>query len=427
MGKPTATLPRTRYEATVRTLSDRLVEAQRPIRILDAVKWDTTIEKSFFARGCRELPAISPDYYATRPLPYLAEAKGREFRAIEEDVRLHLGATDEVGRILTRMCQEYRLVVDMLRQRGTPAFAARSRQLYGSAGEPLGVGQLRLLDLSRHLLPGPTRHEAAQPRLTAPEAVVRLAERLRAYFQDPSAVRIRLSDGIVADAAAGSDYIKLRQDATFTERDLHVLEVHEGWVHLGTTLNGQRQPICTFLSKGPPSSTLTQEGLAVLMEVLTGAVHPARLRRLADRVAGIALVESGADFLQVYRHYLDAGHEPHESYQQTMRLFRGSGPANCGPFTKDLCYLKGFLLVFSFIQLAKQRGWQSWLPLLFAGKTCASDLPQLGQLVDAGLVLAPRYLPTAFLAAAGLTAAEPGREEPLLGSLQGLLAGGIAS
>ena len=54
----------------------------------------------------------------------------------------------------------------------------------------------------------------------------------------------------------------------FSERDLQVLEVHEGWVHVGTTLNGMNQPVCTFLSKGPPSSTITQEGLAILMEVI---------------------------------------------------------------------------------------------------------------------------------------------------------------
>ena len=80
--------------------------------------------------------------------------------------------------------------------------------------------------------------------------------------------------------------------------DLRLLEVHEGWVHLGTTLNGQSQPVCTFLSKGPPSSTLTQEGLAVLTEVFAFAScrfqRPYRGRsngydplRLVDLVCGL--------------------------------------------------------------------------------------------------------------------------------------------
>src|SRR5439155_15090438 len=64
MGTPTAastangltTRPLSGYEQMVRRLSDRLVEAQRPIRILDAIKWDDDIERAFFAAGCRELP-----------------------------------------------------------------------------------------------------------------------------------------------------------------------------------------------------------------------------------------------------------------------------------------------------------------------------------------------------------------------------------
>ena len=32
----------------IRALSERIVEAQRPIRILDQVKWDDTIKRDFF-------------------------------------------------------------------------------------------------------------------------------------------------------------------------------------------------------------------------------------------------------------------------------------------------------------------------------------------------------------------------------------------
>ena len=41
------------YLALVRQLSERMVLAQRPIRILDAIKWSGTVRKDFFARGCR--------------------------------------------------------------------------------------------------------------------------------------------------------------------------------------------------------------------------------------------------------------------------------------------------------------------------------------------------------------------------------------
>src|SRR2546427_7336597 len=83
--------PLTTYESMVRALSDRLVEAQRPVRILDAIKWDDEAERCFFAAGCRELPAVTPGYHQTRPLPFDPELKLHELHLIERDIRRQLG------------------------------------------------------------------------------------------------------------------------------------------------------------------------------------------------------------------------------------------------------------------------------------------------------------------------------------------------
>ncbi|HTU19717.1 MAG TPA: flavohemoglobin expression-modulating QEGLA motif protein [Gemmataceae bacterium] len=394
--------PLSTYEELIRSLSDRLVEAQRPIRILDAIKWDDAVERAFFAARCRELPPVTRDYYLSRPLPFDPEQKRREFLSIERGIRQHLGKYNAAGRIMTRMCAEYRQVIDLLVNRGTPTFAALSERLYGGSADRFHAGDPSLGDLGG-MLAGTLDNLAREaelapdaPLLDATEAMHVLSQRLTEFFQNPSAVRIRLSDGIVADAAAGSDYIKLREDARFTMRDIRVLEVHEGWVHLGTTLNGQQQPICTFLSKGPPSSTITQEGLAVLTEVFSFASHPGRVRRLTHRIEGVALAESGADFLDVYRFFLDEGYKPRESYQHTMRIFRGSLPSGCGPFTKDLCYSKGFVQLYNFMRLAVSRGMVGRVPLLFCGKTNLDDIKTLALLADEGLLAPPRYVPPPF-------------------------------
>src|SRR5205809_7911417 len=92
------------YETTVRTLSDRLVEAQRPIRILDAIKWDDDIERAFFEKGCLELPPVTPDYYTSRPLPFDPEQKLHELHLIERDIRRQLGEFNAPGQIMSRMC-----------------------------------------------------------------------------------------------------------------------------------------------------------------------------------------------------------------------------------------------------------------------------------------------------------------------------------
>jgi uncharacterized protein (TIGR02421 family) len=408
MGKVTATAngrtqrPLSAYENLVRSLSDRLVEAQRPIRILDAIKWDDDIERAFFDRGCREQPPVTRDYYLSRPLPFDPDDKLHELHGIERDIRRRLGEFNAPGQIMSRMCQEYREVVQLLARRGTRAFAEISERLYGSAADSFHAGDPNLADLGHMMsdildnLSHETIFGHEEPALDARETVEHLGGRLAEYFRDPAAVRVQLSDGIVADAAAGSDYIKIRGNARFTAREVRLLEVHEGWVHLGTTLNGQNQPVCTFLSKGPPSSTVTQEGLAVITEIFAFASHPARVRRLTNRIEGVAMAEAGANFLEVYRYFLEEGYDSRESYQHAMRIFRGSLPEGCGPFTKDLCYSKGFVLVYNYIRLAVSRGMVRRVPLLFCGKTNLADIKTLAQLVDEGLVAPPRFLPPQF-------------------------------
>src|SRR5213080_4671035 len=139
------------YETTVRTLSDRLVEAQRPIRILDAIKWDDDIERAFFDKGCKELPPVTRDYYLSRPLPFEPEQKHHELHTIERDIRRQLGEYNAPGQIMSRMCQEYREVVHLLTHRGTPMFGEISERLYGSATDSFHAGDPNLADLG-HML-----------------------------------------------------------------------------------------------------------------------------------------------------------------------------------------------------------------------------------------------------------------------------------
>src|SRR5690554_2907286 len=111
------------YRDTIRSLSDRLVKAQQPIRILDAIKWNEGIQKAFFASGCRELPKVDAEYYREQnKLGFDPEEKRREFEAIERDAMRQLGRFNALGGILCRMCREYITVVRMLEARGTADF-----------------------------------------------------------------------------------------------------------------------------------------------------------------------------------------------------------------------------------------------------------------------------------------------------------------
>jgi uncharacterized protein (TIGR02421 family) len=392
----------TQYQLGLRALSDRLVETQRPIRILDAIKWDESVQQAFFASDCRELPTVDSAYYAARPLGFDPQEKRGEFHQLERDIVRQLGQFNSVSQMMRRICREYQMVVRMLEARGTAEFARLSEELYGSAGEVFHAGDPTVADLGVMMSEALENLDSSrlgpddEGTIPAEEAVSLLQERLDRFFVGSEhPMRVLLSDGIVADAAAGADYLKIRRDAHFSERDLRALEVHEGWVHMATTLNGMNQPYCTFLAKGPPSATITQEGLAIIMEVFAFASHPSRLRRLTDRIRAVDLAERGANFLEVFEFLREGGANDKQAYVTATRVFRGSTPKG-GPFTKDLSYSKGFVLIYNYIRLAVRRGKLDRVPLLFCGKTMLEDIRTLAQLVEEGIVTRPAFLPPQF-------------------------------
>jgi hypothetical protein len=124
---------------------------------------------------------------------------------------------------------------------------------------------------------------------------------------------------------------------------------------------------------------------------------------VTNRIRGAHLAERGASFLDVYEYYRSQGFAETDAYMNASRVFRGSTPTG-GPFTKDLSYSKGFILIFNYIRLAVRKGMLGRLPLLFCGKTTLEDIRVLAQLMDEGLVTPPKYLPECFRDLNALTA-----------------------
>lgn len=403
----------TPYEKMIRELSDRIVVAQKPIRILNSLKWDAEIQEFFFKNKFKKLPPIDASYYLKNNLNFDPQQKTEEFYSIERDIRRKLGQFSSIGGIMQRMCREYREVIRMLLARGTSDFSKISQDLYGSSEDAFYAGAPTLQDLATLVSDTLSRLRRTEiddkeiKKFTSQEAVKILSDRLGKYFSDKDTkekiVRVTMSDDIIADAAAGAETIRLRRGSHFSERDLRVFEVHEGWVHVGTTLNGLAQPVCTFLSKGPPSSTVNQEGLAIIMEIFTFSSYPHRVQRLTDRITAIHMAEQGANFIEVFNFFRDQGLSETESYTNTRRVFRGSTPTD-GPFTKDLAYSKGFVLIYNYIRLAVQKGLQEYIPLLFLGKTTLEDLHIYADHVEAGVITPPKFLPPQFKDLAALSA-----------------------
>ncbi|HUR53500.1 MAG TPA: flavohemoglobin expression-modulating QEGLA motif protein [Gemmataceae bacterium] len=367
--------------------------------MLDAVRWPGEVETAFLAAGGSSLPPVTADTYR-RPVGFDPPDKLRELARLAADTRDHLGTDHPAARLLLKTIREAELTTRLIAARGTPQFTPLSRELYGST-----VAAAWLPDLAALLEPllAALPADQPQPMLTAHEAAADLAKRFAAYF-GAAGIKVVVCDALSSDAAAGNGYLKLRSGATFTPTDVRLLEVHEGWAHLGTTLNGRLQPLLPTLAKCSPSATRTQEGLAVFLELVTGVAGRGRIRKLLNRAKAVAMAEAGADFRDVYRFFLTATDSPAESYRQAARVFRGGLPGEGGPFTKDLSYCEGLVRVLRFVADELSRGGWGKVSLLMCGKVAVEDVPLLAELGRSGWLAPPRWVPPPLRDRAGLVA-----------------------
>lgn len=390
----------------VRKLSDRMVELQAPIRVLDAVNWDKEVRQRFFTNKAQKLPDVTPEMYQQRDLGFDPQVLRYAFSDLEQEISRSIGQLNPMARLMKRMCNEYRQVLRMLESRGTPDFHHYSVELYGHPHDVFHAGDPTLAELAIMLeepLVQLIDHEVLpdEPKDISAEDAVTYLDNVLSQSMPGLNARVILSDGIVSDAAAGSDYIKLNKDVKFSRRELDLLEAHEGWIHVGTTQNGLAQPYLTCLAKGTPSSTVTQEGLAVLTEIITLRSTPKRLSKLVNRIRAVTLAADGADFIEVYRYLLDKGISEDDSYTIASRTFRGSLPDGM-PFTKDLAYIKGFVLTYNFFRVAVQKGRIDLLQLLLVGKIQLEDFRLISELHEQGIVAGPKFLPPHFQDMRGL-------------------------
>jgi uncharacterized protein (TIGR02421 family) len=389
------------YKERIADIAEQIVEAQRPIRVLQSLRWEPAVEEAFRRSGAREMPRVGPEDYARNELGFDPRAKAEEFEGLMRAVERQLGPDDAIGRILLTTAYEYRQVVRMLAARGTRDFYVLSKSLYGSPKDRLPDGKTTVRELGQAIYEtlgaiSSTELGLEQPRdIGAQQAAELLNARFAAYFETP-AIQVQVDDTLLADAAAGGDYVKIRSGARFSQRDVDLLEVHEGWVHIATSLNGQNQPVARWLAKGPPRTAAVQEGLAAIVELLTYRSYPKRARKLNDRILAVDKAEDGASFLDVYEWYRTEGYDDEESYANTRRVFRGGLTDGGAPFTKDACYCKGLVLNFAFIRAAVQNRRADLVPYLFVGKVAHEDIPVLHAKVAEGIVRPPLYLPPMF-------------------------------
>jgi hypothetical protein len=144
---------------------------------------------------------------------------------------------------------------------------------------------------------------------------------------------------------------------------------------------------------GAPRTTRTQEGIATLAELSTLSMDINRLRRLALRVRAVKSGLDGADFLQTFRGFLEAGQSEEDSYKSAERVFRGGDVRGKIVFTKDAAYLGGLLEVHTFLRVAIQDNRPELIGRLFAGRLTLGDVFELSPCFESGILVPAVHVP----------------------------------
>lgn len=371
-------------------LDRRLVEAARAIKVLSNLGWPAAVREKFLREWHEGNPTLpEPPRLALS----FAEERGALERLIED-----LQDDHPVIAYLRQTAESYRVAARMLESCGTPAFNELGGRLYGLPDQPLAGGPRTALDAAERFLAFSDRAGATCRLVEAdyclPAQVVADAfrERAAATF-DGHQVNVEISSSLSSKAAAGSKRVRIRSTTCFSKEDIPQLIEHELFVHTLTALNGRQQPYLQSLGLGAPRTTLTQEGLAVLAEIITHSMDLTRLRRLALRPKAIQMALDGADFIEIFRFFVDSGQSELESYQSAFRIFRGGDVRGGVAFVKDGIYILGVVSVHNFLRKAFSENHVHLLHDLFAGRLALGDVTALGDYFRGGFIVPPRYEP----------------------------------
>ncbi len=378
--------------AALAELDRRICAAAKPIRLLSAVSWPARVQAEFLEHwhhGRVRLPQVEykrPGYAAQR----------EEFLAVQRAAAAY--GDHPVADYIRRTAHSLEVATRLLDSLGTNAVTEFSIRLFGRPGDELPGSELHNIDAARHFikLADELMHELAQHEadycLSAEIVQAELQDAIDRFFVHHK-VRVEIDPTLMAKAAAGPTRIRLRSATAYSEYDRHQLLEHEAFVHSLTALNGREQPHLASLALNTPRITATQEGLATFAELITGSIDIGRMKRISMRIIAIDMALKGADFIDVFKYFLDDGQTEADSFTSATRVFRGAPLTGGSAFTKDTVYLHGLLSVHTFFRWALKHSRLKLVRNLFAGKMALHDVIALEPWFDSGWIAPPLYVP----------------------------------
>ena len=314
-------------------------------------------------------------HFHYRPLTVDPDLAKRELYAIDLDSL----EDPMLEQLLGEKRRELDAQLTMLATRNTPSFRPASMFLYGSVEASLLADAQVILAASSKNPPRGAAVDASDVAVAARRLTERYAATDPAFAPD-----IQVRDDVAGLLVSGRKLL-IASDTLMPAHRLDALLAHEVSVHLLTYFNGAAQGLTIFRT-GLAGYEGIQEGLGVFAEWASGGLTRTRLRLLAARVLAVEAMLKGATFLDVYRSlHRDHGFSRKGAFGIAARVFRSGGLA------KDAIYLRGFREVMDLVRAGAS------LEPFWLGKIAARHAPAIEELLQRGLVQAPRFTPL-FLA-----------------------------
>jgi uncharacterized protein (TIGR02421 family) len=374
----------------IHQLDSDLVKASKKIKVLNALTWPVEAEQRFldsWHKGNPKLPEVK-----------LAVPDVKVNVDMLDSIASRCDNQDPVGKFLAETANSYADAGRMLMHIGTPEFTRFSTRIYGRPDTVYKLQGMTAVDGAQFFLEVTDNllgHESIQPTdfdIPAKDFAEWLKAEVDEFF-DHDAVEVMIDQSMSSKALAGATRIRIRGSAVFSQLDKDQLLYHEAFVHTATQLNGRKQSNLQSLGLGAPRTTRTQEGIAVMAELITNAMDLNRLRRIALRVLAVKMALDGADFIELFKFFLDAGQSDIESFRSAQRIFRGGDVKNKVVFTKDAVYLQGLFEVHTFLRLAIRDNKPNLVRNLFAGRLTMGDAIRLQPQFENGWLKPPAYIP----------------------------------
>lgn len=368
----------------------KIVALAGQVRILSTLAWPPEHQTNFldsWHRGNPKLPKVKHPKLNYGPVIraldiLMAETTG------ENPLADYLRAT----------IQSYKDASLMLENLGRPAMTQYSIALYGKPSDRVPGTERSSVHAARHFIKiadafwNEREPDEANYCITAQAIQQDLQAAVDAKFTGHK-VDVVLDRTMASKAAAGTRRIRLRPGTSFGPYDFNQLLQHEALVHSLTGINGSEQIHLKTLGAGAPRTTATQEGLATFAELVTGAIDIGRLKRIALRIIAVDMGLKGADFIDVFKFFLESGQTESESFNSTTRVFRGGKPTGSVVFTKDTVYLSGLLTCHLFLRWAMNETSLRYTRYLFCGRLTFDDAVKLEPYFTSGYINEPVYLP----------------------------------